>query len=67
MRRCLGHLTLLGRLGRTVGQSRLWRTPLVFCMRKAEISASLAEALAVGQPSYFSPDLARRCAWWKAG
>jgi hypothetical protein len=53
--------TVLGQLGRTVEQSVLWRTPLIFCMRKAEIFASLVKALAVGQPSYFSPELARHC------
>jgi hypothetical protein len=39
----------------------LWRTPPDFCMRKAEIFTSLVKALAAGQPSYFSPELARYC------
>ena len=47
--------TVLGQLGRTVEQSVLWRTPLIFCMRKAKVFASLVKALAVGQPSYFAP------------
>jgi hypothetical protein len=42
-----------------VGLSVLWCTLLIFCMRNAEIFASLVKVLAVGQPSYFSPDLAR--------
>ena len=55
------YFTVLGQLGRTVEQSVLWRRPLIFGMRKAEIFASLVKALAVGQPLYFSPELARHC------
>ena len=32
-----------------------------FCVRNVEIFASFVKALAAGQPSYFSPELAMHC------